>query len=98
MSLTAVPTATPFFTSFPSKKIAYDPFTVSISPTTRTMSPTCPLSGSIEVIVGVAVALGKSAAVKAITNNIAMKVAVTLPLFDKCSGTRFPSFFRLFDT
>ncbi len=98
---TVVPVAVPFFTSVPSKRIVYDPLAISIPPITLTVSPTGPLTGSIETIStgeGAAVASGKCDAINVAASSIATKIAATLTLIDKYSCTRFPSFPKLFVT
>jgi len=86
VSLTAVPIAVPVFTSSSSKKILYDPFVALISPVTLTVVPTGPLFGvMVVIVVGVAVACGRSDAMIVVVSSSIVKVAVILLL-----SKRFP--------
>jgi len=91
VSLTAISTAVPFFTLFPSHKIWYEPFVVSIVPLTFTVVPTGPVFGVIVVIVGVAVTGGtRSDVMNVVMSNNAMKPTVILPLLDRFLSKHFP--------
>ncbi len=94
VSSTATSTAVPLFTSSSSKTIAYEPFAVSISPTSVIVVPTGPLFGVIVVIVvGLAGIPGRNEAPTAATSSSVARAKLSFSL-----SKRFPSFSTFFST